>query len=118
MNAKIRTIIISLIAAGSFATATVAPTVSQAADGTCDANQAGDVVVHENKTTINGRTIVTEKWTEVCGKDGKWHKSINFSPPPKSPIVKEGAAPVKGVVTSTPPLAEKTTPVTVVAALG
>lgn len=107
---KTRTIVIPAIAALCFAGATALPTVSQAEPNTggsqsgsdsggCGGGSSyGDVVEHKNVTTINGNTKIIETWTEVCGKDGKWHKTLNDSPPgveaPKVVGKTSGTAPV------------------------
>jgi len=75
-NTKIRTTIITLIAACSFATATVAPAVSQAdpveGEGTpvsCSYN--GDTYgVGDRISVISGAHYDNY----YCGSDGEWHK--------------------------------------------
>src|SRR5271169_7157820 len=105
MNTKIRTAIITLIAAGSFATATVAPAVSQAdpANGpsvTCPGD--GPAQPGDEKTTVvtikfkNGTE--TTKIKEVCGSDGEWHVVTDREG------AKQSHRPVVGGPVNTPPV--------------
>lgn len=98
ITTKTRTIVITAIASLCVAGTAVAPTVSQAepvatqtegnAGGCGGGSSYGDVVEHKNVTVINGKTTVIETWTEVCGKDGKWHKTLNEAPPaPEAPVL-------------------------------
>ena len=98
MNTRIRTIIISLIAASSFATATIAPAVSQAdatAPVTCSGGgKPGDKGV--STVTINGKVVKEAKY--ICGSDGQWHEVVN----------REGAKPITPPTKTTPPVVTAT----------
>jgi hypothetical protein len=101
MNMKIRTIIITLIAAGSFATATIAPAVSQAdpksgsTPATCSGGgREGDEITVTVTVTRDGQSV-SKSFTEKCESDGKWHV-ISMVQSPTRPIV----APITGIATS------------------
>lgn len=85
MLTKTRTTLISLIAAASFATAAIAPAVSQADKAkpapavTCDGGfQPGDIVENTYTRKVNGKPDIVETTKEICGKDGKWHTVSNL----------------------------------------
>ena len=91
MLTKTRTAIITLIAAGSFATA-VAPAVSQAdqkagsTPTTCSGGgQVGDEITVTVTVTRAGQSV-SKSYTEKCGSDGKWH-TVSMVQPPTRPIV-------------------------------
>jgi hypothetical protein len=80
MLAKTRTTLITLIAACSFATATIAPTVSQAepASGSGSATGCGGTSKVGDEVTVTvtvkrGGQSVSKSYTEKCESDGKWH---------------------------------------------
>jgi len=81
LSTKIRTALVTLIAVGGFATATVAPAASQAAGKTlaektpvavtCEGTyKPGDM--RTVTITVNKKVIVIS--TEICGSDGKFHE--------------------------------------------
>jgi hypothetical protein len=81
MLTKTRTFLITLVAACSFATATIAPAASQAAkpvkskEVTCSGGaKPGDIKT--TVTFVNGK--VTSISSSVCGSDGKWYKVTNL----------------------------------------
>ena len=92
-NVKTRTILATLIAAGSFATATVAPAVSQAdpiegsgAPVTCS-YEGGTYNVGDRISVISGAHYDNY----YCGSDGEWHlveQVIPAKPAPSLPIAK------------------------------
>jgi hypothetical protein len=98
MLTKTRTIIISLIAAGSFATAAIAPAVSQAQ--TMKHLEAGGFECVYVATNFWECTNGSHVWD--CESNGECQR-VKLEAPPKPPIVKEGKAPVKEVVKETPP---------------
>jgi Protein of unknown function (DUF1496) len=70
MNTKIRTTIITLIAAGSFATATVAPAVSQA-QGNVQSEAA--ICYYAGVPYSEGAKITLQDGTvQTCQHDGTW----------------------------------------------
>ena len=80
MLTKTRTTLITLIAACSFATATIAPAVSQAepASGSGSATTCGGVSKVGDEITVTvtvkrGGQSVSKSYTEKCESDGKWH---------------------------------------------
>ena len=102
MNSRIRTLIIGLIAASSFATAAIAPAVSQAvpaAPVTCEggAKPGGTMV---KQFTINGTVVKEKKY--ICGSDGQWHEVVareeaKISTPPSTPRVPVVVTPLRAV---------------------
>jgi hypothetical protein len=80
MLTKTRTTLITLIAACSFATATIAPAVSQAeppggsasATGCGGTSRVGDEIT-VTVTVKRGAQSVSKSYTEKCESDGKWH---------------------------------------------
>jgi hypothetical protein len=81
MLTKTRTLLITLIAACSFATATIAPSVSEAAkpvkskEVTCSGGaKPGDIKT--TVTFVNGKIVSIS--SSVCGGDGKWYKVTNL----------------------------------------
>ena len=90
MLTKTRTIIISLIAAGSFATAAIAPAVSQAQ--TMKHLEAGGFECVYVATNFWECTNGSHVWD--CESNGECQR-VKLEAPPKPPIVKEGKAPVK-----------------------
>lgn len=80
MLTKTRTTLITLIAACSFATATIAPAVSQAEPasgsgaptGCGGTSKVGDEVT-VTVTVKRGSQSVSKSYTEKCEADGKWH---------------------------------------------
>jgi hypothetical protein len=83
LSTRTRTIITSLIAAAGFATATLAPAVSQAdkvAPKTPAVTCPGSVSASPGdtrETTVTTKSAdgssVKETSKEICGSDGKWH---------------------------------------------
>jgi hypothetical protein len=90
-NTKTRTILATLIAAGSFATATVAPAVSQAepnegqGEVTCS-YEGGTYKVGDRISVFSGAHYDNY----YCGSDGQWHLVEQVVAPKKSklPITK------------------------------
>lgn len=80
MLTKTRTTLITLLAACSFASATIAPAVSQAqpasgggsATGCGGNSKVGDEIT-VTVTVKRGGQSVSSSYTEKCGSDGKWH---------------------------------------------
>jgi len=134
MNTKIRTAIITLIAACSFATATIAPTVAQAQKTNnalkkkkCDDLETEywrwtqiveqDVAEGRLDQAAQDAPIVTTYLNEGQVNGCSWAAAVGPAEP--TGPVKEGKAPVKEIVAPTPPVTappvvKKTTPVTVV----
>jgi len=92
---KTRTSLALFIAAASFATATVAPAVSQAATvktkpATCTGGfKPGDEKSVTTTVVVNGKKIGTETIKSICGSDGKWHEVANLevsNKPPRPPL--------------------------------
>jgi hypothetical protein len=88
MLSKTRTTLITLIAACSFATATIAPAVSQAepASGSGSATGCGGTSKVGDEITVTvtvkrGTQSVSSSYTEKCGSDGKWHIVSRVSNP-------------------------------------
>jgi len=81
LTTKTRTAIITLIAACGFATATVAPAVSQAQP---IEDQTPVVCEYEGETFGVGERIVVFSGAHYdyyyCGSDGVWHKTEHFPP--------------------------------------
>ena len=81
MLSKTRTTIITLVAAGGFATATIAPAVSQADQKagstpavTCSGGgQVGDEITVTVTVKRGGQSGCSKSYTEKCESDGKWH---------------------------------------------
>jgi hypothetical protein len=96
MNTRIRKLIIGLIAASSFATATIAPAVSLAAPAapvTCDGGgKPGDIVTIVTTVTVNGKVTGTVTEKKICGSDGNWHTMVAFEGPKETrpPVVSKG----------------------------
>jgi len=100
MNTKIRTTIITLIAAGSFATATVAPAVSQARD-----NEQGDAAIcyYEGKAYSEGAKITLQDGTvQTCKSDGTWGRTKKTGPVVTPPAITTVAVAPQPPVTTKP----------------
>jgi hypothetical protein len=84
MRIKIRTIILSLLAAGGFAAASIAPAVSHAdskskgKEVTCDGAQPGDILETTVTVKKNGKEVVSITRRQICGSDGKWHDVVSL----------------------------------------
>jgi hypothetical protein len=96
MLIKTRTALITLIATCSFATATIAPAVSQAepASGSGSATGCGGTSKVGDEITVTvtvkrGAQSVSSSYTEKCGSDGKWHivSSVVSNPVSTAPPV-------------------------------
>jgi hypothetical protein len=83
MSPKIRTLILTVVASCSFATASFAPAVSQAdskdkAKVTCDGSSPGDILETTVTVKKNGKEVASYTTKQICGSDGKWHDVSNL----------------------------------------
>jgi len=115
MFTRTRTFLITLIAACSFATATIAPAISEAAkpvkskEVTCSGGaKPGDIKT--TVTFVNGKiTLISQS---VCGSDGKWYKVTNLETSQesnRSAVTEAASQPVTVTPSTVPATATKVT---------
>jgi hypothetical protein len=121
LSTRTRTIITTLIASAGFATATVAPAISQAdkvASKTPAVTCPGGVVGSPGdirETTVTTKSAdgssVKETSKEICGSDGKWHTVATLEATGKSARPLPAAIKAEASVGTPAPAVKKVTAV-------